>query len=387
MFKVNRFLIPIYALSLLSCNSSQNHTEDNNTQKVSLVKQDSIHINYLGNPSVHDINPKTGTILFVNSEETKETIHVANFDGEVEFSYPKFGDMPDTYGILFAPLKIIGVNEFLAYGINGLLSYDFTGKNISKTRISEIHPYNFARRSMGYAIGEIEEHYIYIDQGSRSADYSDLKIYEEVHTMIIIHKSTGEKTPIIKIPSSSLYRNGQFFHRDDWAPIFEITDENLMVIFGGEPRIYFFDKIYPFDLIKYIDLSLPNYNYFQGDPQFNPDSFRRWFSSGQIHTITYFEDHFVVGYFPGYDSQDQIESMENKSPEEARAFGTRMREKYLDRVAIFDSTGELLFDFAPEDYHPRSIIQRDGSLWAMQKENQDVELDYFGIFKIGFSKK
>ena len=383
MNKIYFSLILGYLFSCSSPNDDNSQALNEYDKSITLEKIDSVQIEYLGVPTVHDIDPRSGTILFMEHGETFADIYVANFDGDILYTYSKFGDLPDTYGSLFAPLKIINDNKFMAYGINGLLTYDFSGTLISRTKINDITPYNFARTSMGYSLGTTEQSVIYINQGSRKTDYSDLNLYEEVYTMVMIDRASGDKSELIPIPNTSLYRNGKHFYRDAWAPIFELVDDKLLVIFGGEPKIYIFENTAPFNLIENITLNIPNYNFFEGETSFNPNSFRYWFSVGKIETLTWVDGYYLVGYFPGYDKQDFAISLENRSPEEGRYFGERMRKKYLHRIAIFDSLGNLVNDFAPSSFDPRSIILRDGQLWAMEKPDTEVEKEYFKLYRLG----
>ena len=381
----NSFLLPVIFFIIFSCNqkSDEEKSDQNSDLKnITLEKLDSIQIEYLGNPRVHDIDPKSGTVLFMEHGDTFEDIYVADFEGNIRHSYTKAGDMPDTYGRLFAPLKIMGENEYMAYGINGLLTYDFSGKLLSRTKIKDITPYNFARISMGYALGVTAQSVIYINQGSRQTDYSDLNLYEEVNTLVSIDRDTGEKKELMQIPKTSLYRSGKHFYRDAWAPIFEFSDDKLLIVFGGEPKIYVFENTPSFDLVKEIPLNIPSYNFFEGERSYNPDPLMYLFSSGTMQTLTWVNGYYLVGYFPGYDKQDLAIYSENKSPEESREFGERMLKKYLHRVAIFDSLGNLVSDFAPSTFDPRSIILRDGQLWVMEKPDPEVEKDYFRLYRV-----
>ncbi|MGY6741839.1 MAG: hypothetical protein ACXIUQ_03810 [Cecembia sp.] len=349
---------------------------------VTLEKIDSVQIEYLGNPIVHDIDPQSGTILFMEHGDTFEDIYVADFDGNILYTYPKFGDLPDTYGVLFGPLKIIGEKEFMAYGINGLLTYDLSGKFISRIKMPEITPFNFSRISMGFGFSISDESILYINQGSRKADYSDPKIYQEVSTMILVNRNTGKREEIIPLPEGSLYRNGKFFIRDGWAPVFEVVNDKLIVTFGSEPKIYIFENKRPFQLLEEIPLEIPNYNFFKGESSFNPNSLMYYFSYGRVETINWLDGVFILGYFPGYDQIDMNESLENKSLEEYREFGERMRKKYSHRFAMFDSAGNLLNDFVLENVDPRNIILRNGELWAMEKPDWEVEKDYFTVYRL-----
>ncbi|GHB46245.1 hypothetical protein GCM10008106_28990 [Mongoliitalea lutea] len=375
----------VFQVLLISCSQSKKEADSSNQVAIPLVrleKIDSIQIAFLGSPIVQDIDPNSRTILFTEPGNYSEDIYVTDFEGNIIHSYSKFGNLPDTYGVLFAPLKIVGENAFLAYGINGLLTYDFSGQLLSRTKILDIQPYNFAKKSMGFSLGILEEEYLYFDQGSRNIDYSYRRLYEEVNAMILLDKITGKREEMMQIPESSLYRNGKYFYRDAWAPIFELTEDELLVVYGAEPKIYVYEKTRPFRLIKEIPLDIPDYNFYKGEDVYNPDSFLNFFSYGRIETITQINGYFILGYFPGYDPQDLATSKENKSPEEWQEFRQHMLKKYPHRVAIFDTNGSLINDFVPSNVDPRNIVQRDGQLWAMGKVDMDIERDYFMVYKL-----
>ena len=123
-------------LCFISCNSRSN-TTDSPRRAVTLEKLDSIKINYLGRPVVHDLDPVSETVIFMenNAEGQGEEIFVADFDGNILASFIKDGDTRDTYGRLMVPLILDGENSFMAYAYNGFMRYDFEGNLISQVRI------------------------------------------------------------------------------------------------------------------------------------------------------------------------------------------------------------------------------------------------------------
>jgi len=48
------------------------------------------------------------------------------------------------------------------------------------------------------------------------------------------------------------------------------------------------------------------------------------------------------------------------SPDEAMAFRQRVDKKYPKRIQITDLNGNQLLDFAPDRYHPETMLLRDG---------------------------
>src|SRR5690606_38245611 len=100
------------------------------TRTATFQKLDSIQIDFLGIPNVHDLDPKTGTVLFTELDQFQWDIMVADFDGNILNSFSKRGDIPDSYGALLSTLRIETDSSFIAYGYNGFFTYDFTGKTI-----------------------------------------------------------------------------------------------------------------------------------------------------------------------------------------------------------------------------------------------------------------
>lgn len=114
-------LLLLLSLYLSSCeprNERASNTATSTSDKTAFFeKLDSIQIYHLGNPVVHDLDPVSRKVLFMenNAIGTGEEIFVADFNGGVLGSYIKDGDTRDTYGHLMAPLVIDGENSFMAY--------------------------------------------------------------------------------------------------------------------------------------------------------------------------------------------------------------------------------------------------------------------------------
>ena len=90
-----------------------------------------------------------------------------------------------------------------------------------------------------------------------------------------------------------------------------------------------------------------------------------------------------MAYFKVYEKRDRDESFTNKSIKEERAFNKRMYEKYPIQIAILDSMGNLLNDFVPEGLIASSMLIRNGELWMQEKPDEEIERDYFRLFRIG----
>ncbi|MFO7824469.1 MAG: hypothetical protein R6V72_11075 [Cyclobacterium sp.] len=383
-----RLFYPYWIVLLLFSCDSGNKGEGGNKEiegsntAVYFEKLDSIKIDYLGNPSVHDIDPKSGTILFMDHREFSRDIMVANFEGHIVTSFSKSGDRPDSYGALMSTLRILDDKTFLAYGYNGFMTYDFTGELQSQVKLRDFRVPNFTRKAMGFGMEKWKSKYLYVDQGSRDIDYSSLEAYNEMRLLNWLDPETGEKEPLIQFPESSIFRSGKYFFRDSWAPSFALADDCIYVVFGAEPAIYVYSLNKPYSLLSSIPVDLKDYRYFSGSNDNSIDGTLR-FTSGNILNIKKIGEYFVIAYFPGYSDADKEAENENKTQQENLLFRERMLKKYAKRIAVLDTLGNTIGDFVPEGLVPQSMLLRNNELWMQEKPDEEVERDYFRLFRVG----
>lgn len=380
----NCLLTLFILLCFISCNPKNDPT-DSPRRAVTLEKLDSIRIYHLGNPIVHDIDPVSERVLFMenNANFRGEEIFVADFDGNILTSFIKDGDTRDTYGYLMAPLVMDGEGSFMAYAFDGFMRYNFDGNLISQLKIIDIEVPNSRRMMMGGGLQKLEDKFLYMNMVSRDINHGAKDFFDSYHTMSLLDPNTGRKEAIIPLPKTSIFRQGKFFFSDAWQPAFYAENDKLFIVFGLEPVIYVYENQHPFTLLSSIPMELPVYRYFKGANEYNNRDIRFFGhrrSSGMVHNIKKINDHFLIAYFPGYDAGDTEASFSsNIQPE----FWDRMREKYPDRLAILDAKGEVVDDFVPDEFWPRTMLMQNGELWMLGRSNEEVELDYFQLFKVG----
>jgi len=176
-----------------------------------------------------------------------------------------------------------------------------------------------------------------------------------------------------------------FFFRDSWAPVFTLADDLIYVAFGIEPTIYIYETAPPYSLISSIPVELSKFYQFKGEESYGSvsDFIGLMISSGRILNIKKVDGYFVMAYFSGYNEMDKKEYFSNKSSGEATVFRERMQKKYPLRIAILDSMGNRLSDFVPRGLDAQSILLRNGELWMMEMPDEEVERDYFRLFRVG----
>ncbi|WP_073096781.1 hypothetical protein [Cyclobacterium lianum] len=318
-------------------------------------------------------------------KETSQEITVADFDGTVLASYSKWGDFPDTYGNLKASLKIIGNEGFMAYGSRGFLFYDFEGVLQSLEKHVDSQYQGVTRIGLGIGMEGLEDGYLYRNTVGGDKLPNGAEDYAALRPLVFLNPQTGETKPLLHFPESSIFLRGRYFFRNAWDPAFTIADHLIYVAFGLEPVIYSYEATPPYSFVSSIPLDLPDYNPAEGEKEYTPNVrfFGQARTSGKILNIKMVNDFFIIAYFPGFNAADREASFSNKSPEGASNFWNGMREKYPHRMAIFDASGNRLSDFESKRLIGSSMVLRNGELWMQEKPDEEVERDYFRLFRVG----
>ena len=318
-------------------------------------------------------------------KESSQIINVISFDGQLLSSFSKWGDKPDNYGKLLASLKIINKNSFFALGTRGLFEFTFDGELMSSVKFSEIPLLGFSNIGMGDGMVDFNGGFIIENRESTPKLKSGNAYYSSIKPLLFISSINNRIVPILKIPDSSIFLGGKWFFNNAWDPAYTVAEDQIIIGFGLEPKLYFFSHNEPISLINELSLDLPKYQYFKGADEYSSDVnfFGQARTSGKILNIKKVKDYFIVSYFPGFDATDVEESLTNKSQEIAVEFWNDMKKKYPSRMAIVDSLGEVLNDFVPEGLEPSTMLLRNGELWMMEKPDDEIENDYFRLYKVG----
>jgi hypothetical protein len=351
---------------------------------VSFEVLDTVAIPFQGKFTIHDIDPLSKTVLFV-SHEGEPQIVLADFEGQTKSSFSTKEGLADGYGSLLAPLKIVGEDSILAYGSKGFLTFDYSGNLQSKVAHSKTNAPDGKKFSMGEGMEKQGKSYLFSHQGFVNLDQRGLDIRQKMRLLQWLDPKKGETESFLEFPESSIFRQGKFFFKDAWEPVFTMDDDLIYVVFGLEPVIYGFNSKPPYSLVSSTPVDLPEYHYFKGAESYSSELnfFDFSLSSGKILNIKRLEGHFVIAYFRGLDSNDSKELFDGKSTEEVVAAGRAMRKKFPTRIAIVDSLGNVVNDFVPEGLEPKSMLIRNGELWMMEKPDEEEERDYFRLFKVG----
>lgn len=385
-------IIVLWSLIFFSCNSGNLDSKLQETPKlnktVSFEKLDSVKVNFIGNPFVHDIHPKSKTVLFLDSGPNAQTIILANFDGKIINSFSKFGDRPDSYGILLSSIRFLSENSFLVYGSKGFFTYNFEGKLLTHQKLKNYEMPDRTSNIMGYGMEKLGENYLYINQEfPANKDYSDKSFLYDLYLLKILHPESGEIQPIIQFPENSIFRNGKLFFRSAWDPAYDLGNGLIYIVFGLDPVIYTYNSSPPYELESSTPIKFKEFRNFKGTDSFTfeIEAFKDRDRSAFIENIKKIKEYFVIAYFPGYDFQDLEKSSENKSLDEEITFIKKVKKKYPYRIAIVDSLGNVINDFVPEGLEAKSMLVRNGELWMLEKSDEEIERDYFRLFRVGLN--
>ena len=378
-------VLVIFSACKPTSNTDSENLSSQSSNRVSLEKIDSIQIDYLGNPTVHDIDPSSKVVIFMEHREFSEDIFVAGFDGKIKASFSKFGDMPDTYGRLLSSLRISDEKSILAYGVRGFFTYSFDGTFLKSVENQSGSVMGQRIMGMGNGPEKLNDFYVANNQGTQQRLPNGSLDYSKISPLALLNFKTGESEPILAIPSSSMFRKNLFFFHSASYPQLSITDQYIICAFGIEPKLYLFSKEPPFSLVRELDLALPNYEYFKGAEEYSPNNLGILFQervSGKILNIKKIDDYFLIGYFPGFDQNDAVDAFKNRSNEEAIEFWNQMAKKYPNRLAVADSSGKVLLDTVPGRLYPSSMMLRDGQIWMSELPDEEIEQDYFRLFRV-----
>lgn len=189
----------LFTLWAFACGTEKNHRINSEIEKeaVFFEKLDSVHIDYLGNLTVHDLSPVSKTVLFEDGGAYYQEIILADFDGTIINSFSKFGDMPDTYGGLLSSMRLLDGDSILVYGSNGFLTYDFKGNMLSRVKLVDFDPANYSPIFTGHGMEKLRDRYLYVNQSfPPGKDYSDNNLYTDMYLLNWLDPKTGKKNPL-----------------------------------------------------------------------------------------------------------------------------------------------------------------------------------------------
>lgn len=371
---------------LSSCDRSEIDNEEQSTAKnARLVKLDSIQIPFLGTPRLDDVDPKNRKLVFIQSEQIKDEVFVANFDGEIIHSFDANGNTLVGNLNLMAPLKFDSTgSSLLAFGSPYIKKISLDGSQVDLLYSGNTAYLNSFPRPCNELVdldGRIFYNNHMYEQEFRS-DKADF--YKEISLIGFVDLEKNERINFLKFPNESMYTSGKIFPAFSWGSHFAFSDKQLNVIFEGEPSLFVFERQSPFSYIKKIDLDLKDFQYNHGvqEGEQVADFMEHVRIMGKMESIKFFGNKILVFYTSGFSAQQLKKWTTASSANERNEMIDQFGKETPPRVQILDSDYNLLADLPiPAHILPSDIFVRDGFLWA-GKYNSDVEEDFFTIYKL-----
>jgi len=367
--------LALYLLFLIvGCNSKVQKQENIG----GLVKIDSIQISIDSELIFQDIDPFSETVLLYNQIDSIEAIYVFDFDGNIQSTFSL------TNGTLLTPLSFEGNNTIVAYGSEGISTYSFSGKVEHVIAISGAQSKQLPRSDIGQRLENHKDKWITLSKEILNLSNKDLNKFEHARILASMDQNTGKSDFFLKFPQKSVFRSGKYFFKDAWTPVFTFDEDKLHVVFGIEPVIYTYSASPPFDSLFSLPLHLVNYQFFKGADSFSSGLrfFDNSFTSGKILTIHKFQGNFLIAYYPGFNESNTAQQLLGKSTEEAINYLRDMKKKNPNRMAVVDSLGNRLADFAPEGLVATSMLIRNGDLWMLGSPDLEQGENKLKLFKL-----
>lgn len=184
----------LLSFCLFACGKSndKDKTSKISNNPVSFEKLDSIRIDHLGDPTIHDLDPVSKTVLFMEHKEFSEEIYVADFKGKILASFFKNGDFSDSYGALMSTLRIRDDRTFIVNGYNGFMVYDFSGELQSEVKHVDFQIPSQQIMKMGFGMEKMGTGYVNINQAPPP---QDVHMYKDFLLLCLLDPETGEKEP------------------------------------------------------------------------------------------------------------------------------------------------------------------------------------------------
>lgn len=384
-------LFLISGILLFSCSDKQNvQNIEVSAKQYEIIFTDSIKIPYLGNPILQDVSPSNQKILFTEIGEFDVEIFTANFDGEIIHSFIANGNTIVGNLKQIAPLRFEDDgNSFLSFGVPHVKIVSLDGTEV-ETIFTGIPSYYSAHPSPSNEIVKRNNKIFY----SNRTDDGTYNRYQKEYLPNLkligyLDLDSSKTTNFLSFPEESIYQNGLIFPHSNWVSHFIFSENELIVVFEGEPAIFVFDGEEPFSFKQKIELNLPDFKAYKGHPEGEEgiDILDAFSTLGKIESIKKVGEYVVIGYKQGFTNQ-QIRNLGNViSPQEKGKMIREYEKENSSRIQLLDEKFQVLDDFPkPKHLNISSLMVRDGHLWG-SKFDPETEEDFFTIYKLEIQEK
>lgn len=350
---------------------------------------DSVRIPYVGVLSFMDIQPEMDRALFFDLQ--KRSFVSTDLQGNILGQFSKDRDSPDGFGSFpMAAGRFLDQNRIQLVSMYGVFEYDLEGnlQRSAKTPKDEIKGFS-GRMDAIREIKQVGDQLLLTGLLPRT-EYSKTQpeFYDTFQQLVWVDPQSGRMEQFLGLDSASIFQNNRSHEPTTLSATFDIRDNELFVISGGDPYLNVYELEEPYKKLKRMPLELTDFQVNPGeDPQkADPRAISFDPSYGMISKLTIVGDYLLINYTTGYDDLDREEYQSIQSQEQWQVFNTRVGEKYKPRLQVLSLEGEKLLDIETPDRLGNVFVSRDGNLWFNVLPNPDVEEDFFQINKVEIKK-
>ncbi|WP_164675176.1 hypothetical protein [Anditalea andensis] len=383
--KQSSFLLMLIAYLNFSCSNFQNEKEFHASLR--FEKVDSVRINYLGQLNLMDINPDHKRVLLFNQMEG--TFVITDFEGQTLSSFTKIADAPDSYGSFpLAAAKFSEDGQKINLVSNtGLFEYDLEGNLSNSKKFAGEKSTSFSGRSTAdsefYDLGDKT----LIKAVETWGEYkrNTPEFYDHFLLLAMIDNNTGEINRFMGLEDDSIYKNGKGHDIADMMPMVDVKEDKIYIVVGKDTYLNVYDLNPPYALLQRTHLPLTDFKQNQGEDfaKVDPNMIRPDMSAGRISNVKVLDDYVIISYFQGYNDQDKEEFDLISNSQEFTAFSLRMKDKYPKYLLLLDKEGNKIKETTvPDGFNPTQFMVRDDHLWFMSNLNEEIEEDFWTVYKV-----
>lgn len=376
------------SLSLLafSCQEENKEEKKEDGLSFSLVKTDSIRIDYPGLLDLMDVDPSRERVLLYDRQ--RGIILLTDFDGNHLLSLDKQGDDKGSYGrYLWSTAKIKEDDHIFLISQKGFFEFDALGEMAYHKPFQDEVPFFSGRAA---ADAELIEHEgIFFQKGLVAwGEYNKTEdeYYDQFKLLVKFDPEKGSAERIIHLEEESPFRtSSKAFEIPDMSPTFTILDDKLLVIAGTDPHLNIYDIHPSHQLIERNPIAYPNYNVGQGSEraEADPKSITVDQSAGRTHALKVFGDYLLASVSPGYDMADRERYKAISSRKENSSFMESIAGKYEPALFLMNHQGEEIQQLSlPQTLDYVQFLVREGKLWWLSRLNAEKEEDFIQIYKV-----
>ncbi|MGM0943629.1 MAG: hypothetical protein ACQEW9_00520 [Bacteroidota bacterium] len=346
---------------------------------------DSIRVDYIGNLSFMDVQPDLQRALFFDMQ--RRAFVTTDFEGNILGEFVKDRDSPDGFGSFpMAAGRLLEGDRIQVVSMFGVFEYDFEGNLIKAAKTPKEEMKSFSGRMDALReIYPVKDKLLMTGLVARGEyNKTQPEFYDNFQQLVWIDPKTGSMEQFLHLDSASIFQNGQSHEPGMLSATFEVIDDQLYVITGGDPFLTIYELEEPYQKIKRVALDLTDFQVNEGeDPQkADPRAISFDPSYGMVSKMARVGDLLVISYTTGYDELDRAEYQSVNSQQAYRDFNARIAGKYKNRIQIMNLEGEKLTDFEFPEKLGNVFVSRDGALWFNALPNPEVEEDFFQLYRV-----